>query len=395
MKILVLNCGSSSLKFQLIDMENEERIVKGNYERIGGKRSSLRINIRGEKSEIFHVARDYDEAIRFVLDVLLNQNKVIESINEIGAIGHRIVHGGEKFSKSVIITEEVISEIEKCIALAPLHNPASIAGIRAAEKNFEGIPMVAVFDTAFHQTMPAKAYIYQIPYRFYEYYKIRKYGFHGTSHRYVADRVSNLMNKDIKDLKIISCHLGQGASLCAIDGGKSVDTTMGLTPMAGIAMATRCGDIDPSIIPYIMKLEDLTPDEMERIMNKKSGAWGVSGVSEDYRDIEQAYSEGDERSILALDSQAYQIAQYIGKFMISLGGLDVIAFAGGVGERGFEMRERICKYLEPFGIKLNLEENEVKGIEKCISSEDSKVKIFVVPTNEELMIARDTYNLVK
>ena len=395
MKILVLNCGSSSLKFQLIDMENEERIVKGNYERIGGKRSSLRINIRGEKSEIFHVARDYDEAIRFVLDVLLNQNKVIESINEIGAIGHRIVHGGEKFSKSVIITEEVISEIEKCIALAPLHNPASIAGIRAAEKNFEGIPMVAVFDTAFHQTMPAKAYIYQIPYRFYEYYKIRKYGFHGTSHRYVADRVSNLMNKDIKDLKIISCHLGQGASLCAIDGGKSVDTTMGLTPMAGIAMATRCGDIDPSIIPYIMKLEDLTPDEMERIMNKKSGAWGVSGVSEDYRDIEQAYSEGDERSILALDSQAYQIAQYIGKFMISLGGLDVITFAGGVGERGFEMRERICKYLEPFGIKLNLEENKVKGIEKCISSEDSKVKIFVVPTNEELMIARDTYNLVK
>lgn len=395
MKILVLNCGSSSLKFQLIDMENEERIVKGNYERIGGKRSSLRINIRGEKSEIFHVARDYDEAIRFVLDVLLNQNKVIKSINEIGAIGHRIVHGGEKFSSSVIITEEVISEIEKCIALAPLHNPASIAGIRASQKIFEGIPMVAVFDTAFHQTMPAKAYIYQIPYRFYEYYKIRKYGFHGTSHRYVADRVSNLMNKDIKDLKIISCHLGQGASLCAIDGGKSIDTTMGLTPMAGIAMATRCGDIDPSIIPYIMKLEDLTPDEMERIMNKKSGAWGVSGVSEDYRDIEQAYSEGDERSILALDSQAYQIAQYIGKFMISLGGLDVIAFAGGVGERGFEMRERICKYLEPFGIKLNLEENEVKGIEKCISSEDSKVKIFIVPTNEELMIARDTYNLIK
>ena len=394
MKILVLNCGSSSLKFQLIDMQNEERIVKGNYERIGGKRSSLRINIRGEKSEIFHVARDYDEAIKFVLDVLLNQKKVIDKIEEIRAIGHRIVHGGEKFSRSVIITDEVISEIEKCIALAPLHNPASIAGIKASQRIFKEIPMVAVFDTAFHQTMPAKAYIYQIPYRFYEYYKIRKYGFHGTSHRYVSDRVAEILNKDLKELKIISCHLGQGASLCAIDGGKSIDTTMGLTPMAGIGMATRCGDIDPSIIPYIMKLEDLTPDEMERIMNQKSGAWGISGVSEDYRDIEQAYSDGDERSILALESQAYQIAQYIGKFIISLGGVDVITFAGGVGERGYEMRERICKYLEPFGIKLDLEENAVKGIEKCVSSDDSKVKIYVIPTNEELMIARDTYSLV-
>lgn len=396
MKILVLNCGSSSLKFQLIDMENEERIVKGNYERIGGKRSSLRLNVRGEKSIITHVARDYDEAIKVVIDIMLDKKyNILNSLDEIGAVGHRIVHGGEHFSESVLIDDDVILEIEKCIPLAPLHNPAGLAGIKAARRVLKDKKMVAVFDTAFHQTMDKKAYIYQIPYKYYEEYKIRKYGFHGTSHRYVANRVAELMQKDVKDLKIISCHLGQGASICAIKNGKSVDTSMGLTPLAGIPMATRSGDVDPSIIPYIMKKENLTPEEMENMLNKNSGAWGVSGVSEDYRDIEEAYANGDERSILALDGQCYKIAQYIGQYIVSLGGLDVLVFTGGVGENGQENRERICEYLEFLGLKIDKIENDVKRTEKCISTPDSKIKVYVVLTNEELMIARDTYDLVK
>lgn len=396
MKILVLNCGSSSLKFQVIDMKNEERIVKGNYERIGGKRSTLRLNVRGEKSEIEKAARSYEEAIRTVLAIIQDKKyNIVSSLDEIGAIGHRIVHGGEKYSESVIITDEVIQEIEDCIPLAPLHNPEGLEGIKATKKVLSDKPMVAVFDTAFHQTMPATAYIYQIPYKYYEDYKIRKYGFHGTSHRYVSNRVAEIENKDIKDLKIINCHLGQGASICAIDKGKSLDTTMGLTPTAGIPMATRCGDIDPAIIPYIMKLENLEIHEIERILNKKSGAWGVSGVSEDYRDIEKEYAQNDERSILALDTQAYKIAQTIAAYMVTLGGLDILTFSGGVGEKGFEARERICKQLEFLGIKLDKEKNFVRGEEKLISTDDSKVKIYVIPTNEELMIARDTYKLIK
>ena len=396
MKILVLNCGSSSLKFQLIDMTNEERIVKGNYERIGGKKSALRLNVRGNKEVITRVARDYDEAIKVVLKILMDEKySVISSLDEISAVGHRIVHGGEKFSESALITEEVIEEIEQCIDLAPLHNPAGVAGIRAAQKAMPGKPMVVVFDTAFHQTMPQKAFIYQIPYKYYGKYKIRKYGFHGTSHRYVANRVAEVVGKDVKGLKIISCHLGQGASLCAIEGGKSIDTSMGLTPLSGIPMATRCGDIDPSIITYIMGIEDLKPEEVENILNKQSGAWGVSGVSEDYRDIEEACQDGDERSILTLDSQAYKVAQYIAQYVVSLNGVDVIAFAGGVGENGFETRERICNYLSYFGVELDKEANKVKGKETCISTPDSKVGVYVIPTNEELMIARDTYALVK
>lgn len=396
MKILVLNCGSSSLKFQLIDMTNEERIVKGNYERIGGKRSALRLNVRGHKEVITHVARDYDEAIKVVLSVLMDEKySVISSLDEISAVGHRIVHGGEKFSQSVLITEEVIEKIEECIDLAPLHNPAGVAGIRAAQRAIPGKPMVAVFDTAFHQTMPPKAYIYQIPYKYYGKYKIRKYGFHGTSHRYVAHRVAEIMGKNENELKIINCHLGQGASLCAINKGFSVDTSMGLTPLSGIPMATRCGDIDPSIITYIMGLEDLKPDEVDNILNKQSGAWGVSGVSEDYRDIESAYADGDERSILTLDSQAYKIAQYIAQYVVSLNGVDVITFTGGVGENGFETRERICDYLTWLGVELDKKVNAVKGKEICISTPNSRVAVYVVPTNEELMIARDTYELVK
>lgn len=396
MKILVLNCGSSSLKFQIIDMEKEERIVKGNYERIGGKRSCLRLNVRGEKSELEKAARNYEEAIKTVLKLIQSEEyNIISSLDEIGAVGHRIVHGGEKYSESVLITDEVIKEIEKCIPLAPLHNPEGIEGIKATRKALKDVPMVAVFDTAFHQTMPAKAYIYQIPYKYYEKYQIRKYGFHGTSHRYVSGRVAELLNKDIKDLKIINCHLGQGASLCAIDGGKSIDTTMGLTPTAGIPMATRCGDIDPAIIPYIMKKENLEVNEVERMINKNSGAWGVSGVSEDYRDIEREYLTGDERSVLALDTQAYKIAQTIAAYMVTLGGLDVITFSGGVGEKGYEARARICKQLEFLGIKLDEEKNYCRGEEKLISTDDSKVKLYIVPTNEELMIARDTYEIVK
>ena len=395
MKILVLNCGSSSLKFQLIETENNERLAKGNFERIGGMKSTLRINVRGNKEQIAHIARDFDEAIEFVLEVLLKpEYNLIKSLDEIQAVGHRIVHGGEMFSQSVLIDEKVIKEIEKCIDLAPLHNPAGVAGIRAAQKVLPNVPMVVVFDTAFHQTMPPKAYIYQIPYRYYTSYKIRKYGFHGTSHKYVSERVAELMGNP-EHLKVVNCHLGQGASICAIEDGKSIDTSMGLTPLSGIPMATRSGDIDPAIIPYIMKKDNLQPEDVEEILNKQSGAWGVSGVSTDYRDIEDGYNMNDPRSVLTLDSQAYKVAQYIGQYMISLGGVDAITFTGGVGENGMETRERICKYLEPFGAKIDLELNNVKGKERKISTEDSKIQIYIIPTNEELMIARETAELIK
>ena len=394
MKVLVLNCGSSSLKCQLIDMEKNERIMKGHYDRIGGARSSLRFNVRGEKTVIEHPARDFEEAIGEILRLLVSDEyKVIKSFDEIGAVGHRIVHGGEKFKESVVINDDVIETIKECITLAPLHNPAGLAGIYACQKLLPNVPMVAVFDTSFHQTMPEKAFIYQLPYKYYEDYKLRKYGFHGISHRYVANRISEILGR--KDLKVINCHLGQGASLCAIKDGKSIDTTMGLTPLAGVPMGTRCGDVDPSIIPLVMKFYDIKPDDMLYIMNKESGAWGVSGVSSDFRDIEKAAAEGDERSILALESRAYIIAQYIAKLMVTLSGVDYITFCGGIGENGFEERERICKYLEFMGIKLDKELNKIRGEEACISTEDSKVKIYIIPTNEEIMIARDCYSLVK
>ena len=394
MKVLVLNCGSSSLKCQLIDMEKKERIMKGHYDRIGGSRSSLRFNVRGNKTVIEHPARDFEEAISEILNLLVsNEYKVIDDLSEIGAVGHRIVHGGEKFKNSVIINDEVIKAIEDNITLAPLHNPAGLAGIRAIEKLLPNIPMVAVFDTSFHQTMDRKTYIYQLPYKYYEDYKIRKYGFHGISHRYVAKRIAEILGTN--KLRVINCHLGQGASLCAIKDGISIDTSMGLTPLAGVPMGTRCGDVDPSIIPTVMKLYDIKPDEMLRILNKESGAWGVSGVSTDFRDIERMASQGDERSILALESRAYIIAQYIAKFIVSLNGVDVITFAGGIGENGFEERERICNYLECFGIKLDKEKNKIRGEEAEISTTDSRVKLYIVPTNEEIMIATDTYELTK
>lgn len=394
MKVLVLNCGSSSLKCQLIDMEKNERIMKGHYDRIGGSRSSLRFNVRGEKVNIEYPARNFEEAISKILRLLTSpEYKVIESLDEIGAVGHRIVHGGEKFKNSVVIDDEVIKAIKENITLAPLHNPAGLAGIKACKKLLPKTPMVAVFDTAFHQTMEEKAYIYQLPYKYYEDYKIRKYGFHGISHRYVAQRIAEITGKS--DLKVINCHLGQGASLCAIKEGKSLDTTMGLTPLAGVPMGTRCGDVDPSIIPTVMKLYDIKPDDMLKILNKESGAWGVSGVSTDFRDIERTAAQGDERSILALESRAYIIAQYIAKFVVTLQGVDIITFCGGIGENGWEERERICKYLECFGVKLDFEKNRIRGEEAEISAPDSKVKVHIVPTNEEIVIATDAYNLTK
>lgn len=392
MLVLVLNCGSSSLKCQLIDMDKEERIMKGHYERIGGSRSTLRFNVRGNKKVIEHPARDHEEAIGEILKLLISpEYQVIKSYDEIAAVGHRIVHGGENLKESIIVDDWVESEIERCITLAPLHNPGGLSGIRACKKLLPHATMVTAFDTAFHQTIEEKAYIYNLPYKYYEDYAIRKYGAHGTSHRYIANRLSEIVGK--KEFKLITCHLGQGASLCAIKDGKSLDTTMGLTPLAGIPMGTRCGDVDPSIIPIVMKLYNISPDEMLRIMNRESGAWGVSGVSTDFRDIERAAAEGDARSILALESRAYIIAQYIGKFIITLQGVDYIVFTGGIGENGIEERERICNYLKFLGITLDKEANKVRGEEKLLSTPDSKIGVYTIPTNEEIMIARDIYRL--
>ncbi len=396
MKILVLNCGSSSLKFQLIDIENEEILAKGNFERIGGMKTTLKLNVRGEKSEILRIARDYDEAIAYVLKVLQKpEYNILSSLDEIGGVGHRIVHGGEMFNSSVLIDEDVISEIEKCIALAPLHNPASVAGIRAAQRALPGVPMVAVFDTAFHQTMPPKAYIYQIPYRYYTTYKIRKYGFHGTSHRFVAKRVAELMGKQVEDLKIINCHLGQGASICAIDGGKSIDTSMGLTPLGGIPMVTRSGDLDPSVVTYLMKKENLSADEIETILNKKSGLQAISGLVPDFREIELASYEKGSMAETAIKSFTYAIAGYIAKYAVAMKGIDYLVFTGGIGENQINIRKWICEQLEFMGILLDENENNIRGEEKLISKPESKVKIFVIPTNEELMIAKETERLVK
>ena len=396
MKVLVVNCGSSSIKYQLINMENEEVMAKGYLEKIGLPDSFLTHKVNGEKYRIEKVITNHEEGIKLVLDQLLDENYgVIKDLKEIDAVGHRVVHGGEKFSDSVIITDEVIDAMKECIPLAPLHNPAGITGIEACKKVLPNVPMVGVFDTAFHQTIPEEAYIYAIPYEYYEKYRIRKYGFHGTSHKFVSRRVAELMGKPVEDLKIITCHLGQGGSLCAVKGGKSVDTSMGLTPLAGIPMGTRCGDIDPSIVTFLMKQENLTPDEMDTILNKKSGKLGISGVSFDDRDIEKAAAEGNQRAKLAIDTFAYQVLGFIGRYAAQMNGVDVITFAGGVGENGPEVRSKICNSLEFLGVKIDEEKNKVRGKECEISTLDSKVKVYVVPTDEELMIARDTMNLVK
>ena len=396
MKILVVNCGSSSLKYQLIDMETEEVMAKGYLERIGLEDSFLTHTVNGEKHKIEKKVANHEEGIKLVIEQLLDKNYgVIKDLSEIDAVGHRIVHGGEKFSKSVVITDEVEETIKECIPLAPLHNPAGITGIEACKKALKGVPMVAVFDTAFHQTLPKKAYMYAIPYEYYEKYGVRKYGFHGTSHRFVSKRVAEVMGKPVEDLKIIACHLGQGASLCAIEGGKSIETTMGLTPLAGVPMGSRSGDIDPSIVTFLMKKENLSCDEMDTILNKKSGKLGLSGVSIDDRDIEAEAEKGNERAQLAVDNFVYQVAGYIGKLAVQMKGVDVITFAGGIGENGISARKQICEYLECMGVKIDKKKNNCRGKEVEITTPDSKVKVYVIPTNEELMIARDTAELVK
>ena len=397
MKILVLNTGSSSLKYQVIDMEKEETLAKGNFERIGQVNSFLTNKVNGEKHKFEHYAKNHEQAIEFVISRLINPHYgVLKDLSELTAIGHRVVHGGEKFSEPTLITDEVIEAIEDCSDLAPLHNPAAVLGIKACRTIMPDIKMVAVFDTAFHQTIPEERYIYPIPYEYYKKYGIRKYGFHGTSHQYVAERVAKLMNKDIKDLKIVNCHLGQGASVCAIQGGKSVETSMGLTPLGGIPMGTRSGDLDPSVVTYLMKKEDLTPDEMEYILNKQSGVYGVSGVSVDFRDIEADAAAGGHHAKLALDNYHYLVACYVARCVVAMNGIDVLTFTAGVGERGQDSREAICDYLEYFGVKIDKEFNQtIKGDEAEISAKNAKVRTFVIPTDEELMIARQTKKIVE
>lgn len=394
MKVLVVNCGSSSLKYQLIDMETEEVMAKGYLEKIGLEDSFLTHTAKGEKYKIEKKIANHEEGMALVIEQLLhNEYGVIASLDEIDAVGHRIVHGGERFSSSVVIDDEVIAAVEECIPLAPLHNPAGITGIEACKKALPNVPMVAVFDTAFHQSMPEKAYIYPIPYKYYETYKIRKYGFHGTSHKFVSKRISEIMGRD--DLKVVCCHLGQGASLCAVKEGKSVDTTMGLTPLAGVPMGTRSGDIDPSIVTFLMNKENLTSEQMDKILNKESGKLGISGVSSDDRDIEAAASQGNSRAKLALDNFVYHVLGNIGRYAAQMGGIDVITFAGGIGENSKEVRAQICENLKFLGIEINNDANSKRGEEIEISTPDSKVKVYVIPTNEELMIARETMELAK
>ena len=395
MKILVINSGSSSLKYQLIDMETEKTAASGNFERIGSEKAFLTHKVNGEKIRIEEPVKNHEEALKIVLEQLTDSSHgVIKNLDDIDAVGHRIVHGGEKFTESVLVTEEVVKGIEDVIKLAPLHNPAAVLGIRACQKEMPGKKNVVVFDTSFHQTLPVERYIYPVPYKYYEKYGIRKYGAHGTSHRFVASRVAELLNKPVEDLRIINCHIGQGASLCAIQGGKSVETSMGLTPVAGIPMGSRTGDLDPSVVTFIMREEEMTPDEADIMLNKESGLLGISGISSDNRDIEQALARGDTRAKLALDHYHYAIACYIAKCAVAMNGVDVITFTAGVGERGCESRMEICKQLEFMGVKLDEKaNNDAFAKEAKISAKDSKVLVYVVPTNEELMIARDTMRI--
>ncbi|MCX0416773.1 acetate kinase [Clostridium perfringens] len=396
MKILIINCGSSSLKYKLIDMANEKDIIEGIVERIGLDQSRLvQKNELREKYILEKEIKDHKEAIDIVLNTLVDSKVgVIKSIDEITAVGHRVVHGGERYSSSIIINEEVIKYLEECSKLAPLHNPANIIGIRACQSLMPNKEMVAVFDTAFHGTLPEKAYIYAIDYALYKDHKIRKYGFHGTSHKYVSHKVAETMGKDIKDLKIITCHLGNGASISAIKGGECIDTTMGFTPLAGIPMGTRSGNIDPSIIPFLVEECGYTIEEVSESLNKKSGVLGISGVSSDFRDIEDTASNGDKLAQLALDIFHYRIRAEIGSFIVNMGGVDVIVFTAGVGENSPETREECLKDLEFLGLTLDKEKNKVRGKLAEISQADSKIKAYVVPTNEELMIAKETVELI-
>lgn len=398
MKILVINAGSSSLKYQLIDMETEAVLAKGLCERIGIDGSKLNHTPQnGDKVVIEEHMEDHSVAIRMVLDALLDKNHgVISDMSEISAVGHRLVHGGELFSKSVVIDEKVKEAVKECIPLAPLHNPANLIGVDACEKAMPGVPQCGVFDTAFHQTMPKEAFMYGLPYELYTENKIRRYGFHGTSHKYVSARAAEILGKDIKDLKIITCHLGNGSSVTAVENGKSVATSMGLTPLAGTVMGTRCGSIDPAIIKFIADNKNMSLDEIDDLINKKSGVFGISGVSSDFRDLDAAAKDGNERAQLALDMFVYSVRKYIGQYAVQMGGVDAIVFTAGVGENDAKMREAITKNLEFLGICVDTDKNSgIHGDEAVVSTADSKVKVLVVPTNEELMIARETADLLK
>lgn len=396
MKVLVINCGSSSLKYQLIDMNTEESLVSGLVERIGIEGSVLTQKVEGkDKYIIKEDMKNHKDAIKLVLEALTNKEQaVINSMDEISAVGHRVVHGGEKYSDSVLIDEEVIESIKDCIPLAPLHNPPNIIGIEACKELMPETPMVAVFDTAFHQTMPKEAYICPLPYELYEKHGIRKYGFHGTSHKYVSHKVAEVMNRDIKDLKIVTCHLGNGCSLAAIKGGKSIDTSMGFTPLAGVMMGTRSGNIDPSVISFLVEQEGYKLEDVTRMLNKESGLLGISGVSSDFRDVQMAAEKGNERAKLALDIFNYKIRAQIASYVGVMGGVDVIIFTAGIGENSSFARKEVLTGLEFLGFNIDEAKNEIRGEVQEISTKDSKVKVYEIPTNEELVIARDAVKLI-
>ena len=395
MKIFVVNCGSSSIKYQLIDMADESVIAKGLVERIGIEGSVLTHTPAGkDKVRLESSIPNHVDGIKKVLAALVDPNYgVIKSMDEIGAVGHRVVHGGEIFNQSVVITDEVLKQIEALSDMAPLHQPANLAGIRACQEVMPGTPQVAVFDTAFHQTMPPVAYMFGVKYEEYKDYGIRKYGFHGTSHKYVSGVAAAMLGKDIKDTKIITCHLGNGSSITAVDGGKSVDTSMGFTPLDGVLMGTRTGSIDPAVVPVLMQKKGLDAAGVDKYMNKECGGLGVSGVSSDFRDLEDAAAKGNERAKLALDMFCYQVKRYIGAYAAAMGGVDAIVFTAGVGENDIHTRQQVCEGLEFLGVKLDAERNNVRGKATEISAADSKVKVFLIPTNEELAIAQDTLRL--
>ncbi|MBQ1248617.1 MAG: acetate kinase [Selenomonadales bacterium] len=392
MKVLVVNCGSSSLKYQLFDMTDETVLAKGLVERIGIEGSILTHQPgEGDKVKIEADIQNHGIAIKMVFDALTNkEHGVIENIQEIAAVGHRVAHGGEKLTKSVLVTPETLQLMEDCFEMAPLHNPPNVLGIKACAELMPGVPQVGVFDTAFHQTMPQKAFMYGLPYEAYEKYQIRRYGFHGTSHKYVAQCVADMMGKNLEDLKIVTCHLGNGSSIAAVKNGQCVDTSMGFTPLEGLVMGTRCGDVDPAILPYLMKKENMSVEEIDAYINKQSGVYGVSGVSSDFRDIEGAAAEGNAQAQLALDMFAYRVQKYIGAYVAAMNGVDAIVFTAGLGENGISMRAKIASELGYLGTTLCEKRNDVRGKAREISTEGSAVKLFVIPTNEELMIARDT-----
>lgn len=396
MKILVINCGSSSLKYQLYNMDNNDVLAKGLVERIGIDGSNLQHKPAGKANDKYvfeQPLKNHSEAIKLVMDKLVDPEcGVIADLSEINGVGHRVLHGSKFFTESCIVTEEVKKVVAECADLGPLHNPANLMGIEACEELMPGVKNVAVFDTAFHQTMPPKAYMYPLPYEYYEKYNVRRYGFHGTSHRYVSKRAIEMLGNP-EHSRVITCHLGNGSSIAAVKDGKCIDTSMGLTPLAGFEMGTRCGDIDPAIVPYLMKKENLTPDEIDTIMNKKSGLLGITGISSDFRDAEAAMNEGNERAKLGLDMFRYQIAKYIGSYVIALGGCDAIVFTAGIGENNAGHRAAICEYLECLGVKIDPEKNKLRG-DVDFTGEGSTMKTFIIPTDEELMIAQDTMELL-